>query len=366
MSADLDPAVTVKQAMTVLTTQDGVDKQKAPEWREAKPGVAGREKSPLILRAIDSALLRFLNAARFAARFLPPSLLCAAFDGLGYALYYLRRRGRESLLRTLREALPEIGEERELRRVARKAFGSPMRAVLDFVLLERHGDRIMERLVVRREDLDKFDKYRAEGKGVIPFTPHLGGLVINPCIAARLGRAYTPVIMSPEKTPFPRFSRACIDICVSLGCDPDNPTFERGRDSIEKIREHLLKGGVVGLTFDMPGRSVVEFFGQPAAVASGIAHFAYDTGARIFPGFFKRGKGPLDYEFIANPDFNYTLTGDRSTDVQAIMEKVVKQGEEFIRMAPEQWIGWFGLRSWRKKARQILEEEEEGRKEAGA
>jgi lauroyl/myristoyl acyltransferase len=305
----------------------------------------------------DALLLGIFNSVRFMARFVPPKVLCTIFDCFGYAMYYARRQAREKMLKTLREALPEIGDDREYERIAKKAFGSPFRAVLDCILMERHGDLLLERLIVDPDDLRAFDEYRAAGKGVIPFTPHLGGLVINPCIAARLGRAYTPMIMFADKTPFPRFGRACLELCELLGCDPEKPTFQRGRDSIEEVREHLLKGGVAGLTFDMPGRVVVNFFGKPAAVASGIAQFACDTNATIFPGFFKRGKGPLDYEFVANPNFSYTLTGDRAADVKAIMDKVIRQGEEFIRMAPEQWIGWFGIGNWRERARRMLEEE---------
>jgi len=54
-------------------------------------------------------------------------------------------------------------------------------------------------------------------------------------------------------------------------------------------------------------------------------------------------------------DFDYSLTGDRSVDVPVILDQVIRLGEEMIREAPEQWIGWFGLKNWRKSAQQILE-----------
>jgi lauroyl/myristoyl acyltransferase len=52
----------------------------------------------------------------------------------------------------------------------------------------------------------------------------------------------------------------------------------------------------------------------------------------------------------------YALTGDRDTDRKAVMEKAIRHAEEMIRMAPEQWIGWMGLKGWRKRAEQILKD----------
>ncbi len=67
------------------------------------------------------------------------------------------------------------------------------------------------------------------------------------------------------------------------------------------------------------------------------------------------GKGPLDYQLIAYK-YEYFLTGDRSVDVPAILNEVIRLGEEMIREAPEQWLGWFGLKNWWKRADEILKE----------
>jgi lauroyl/myristoyl acyltransferase len=107
------------------------------------------------------------------------------------------------------------------------------------------------------------------------------------------------------------------------------------------------------------GGTVVSFFGRPAAIASGIAHFACDTGAPILPGYLKRLEGPLDNELVYCGEIKYELTGDRDRDVETILREVAKKGEEMIRESPEQWIGWFGLRGCRKRAEKILKAEKE-------
>ncbi|OFW56120.1 MAG: hypothetical protein A2W01_09525 [Candidatus Solincola sediminis] len=309
-----------------------------------------------LMRVIDASLLKSFNFSRFMARFLPPAVLVSMADGIGYALYYLRRGRRCYLLEVMSGALPDIKDEKQLKRLARKASGAAIRAMLDLVLLERHSDRIMERLILDQHWIDRYDEYRAAGGGLIIFTPHLGGIAINPCLAALLNRAYTPVIMDPQATPIPRYLTSLMEVGNKVGSDPDNPAFWAGQNSIGKVREHLARGGCVALTFDVGGSTVLDFFGRPAAMASGVAHFACDSNAPIASGFFKRGKGPLDYELIGCQDMSYALTGDRDKDVKAILAQVIEFGEQMIRMAPEQWVCWLNLRNWRKRAQQILEE----------
>jgi lauroyl/myristoyl acyltransferase len=315
----------------------------------------------LFFRFMDATLLGIFRLVHFLSRFTPPAVLVALADYLGYALYYTRRGARQYLLETLREALPEIKDETELTRIARKAFGAHFRMVLDLILLERYGDRIMERLVVDQRILEEFDQARAAGKGAIVFAPHLGAISMDPCISYLMGKAYAPMVTAPRDTPVPRYLNAQVELAMRLASDSSNPVFWTGKNTIEKVHEHLGKGGIIGLTFDVTGGTVVDFFGHPTAIASGIAHFACDSGVPIIARFFKRGKGPLDYEMVGYPAFRYTLTGDRSADVQEILRRVVEQGEEMIREAPEQWIGWFGLKSWRSKAQRILEERSNAR-----
>lgn len=312
----------------------------------------------LFFRVLDSTLLGIFNLFRFLTRFLPPAFLCAVCDSFGYAIYYMRKELRDYVLQAMREALPEISDERKLKRIAAKAFASPFRTMYDLILLERYHDHILERLIIEPRTNDRYSEIRDAGKGGIVFEPHLGAVGIVTCLVASYQTPFTPLMMFPENMPVPRYLKAVTELAYSLGCDPENPVFWRGQDTIPRVREFIKNGGTVAITFDMVGGTVVDFFGRPTAIASGIAHFACDTNAPILPAFYKRGKGPLDYELIGYPDFTYTLSGDRSTDVLNILNQVVKQGEEMIRQAPEQWIGWLALRGWRKRAQAILEKKE--------
>jgi lauroyl/myristoyl acyltransferase len=309
-----------------------------------------------LLKIMDATLLGVFKSVRFLGRFVPASTLVAIADGLGVALYYVRWGARKYLLDTMRECLPQASDK-EIRRFAKQAFGAPFRAMLDMILLEYHEDEIMDKLVKDERLLASFDKHKAAGTGLIVFSPHLGNL-ITPLILGRLGRIWTPFIANPDATPIPRYLHALYGFCEYLGpLDPESPVFLRGRDSIEKIREHLRQGKVMGITYDMMGSAVVNLFGRPAAVASGIAQFACDLNVPILPGFLKRTEDPLRFEIVYDGDIEYKLTGDREADVKSILDQVIRRGEEMIRQEPGQWIGWFGMRGWRKRAEKLLREE---------
>jgi lauroyl/myristoyl acyltransferase len=312
----------------------------------------------MIPRVMDAIALSLLNMMRFLARYLSPRMLGTMIDYFGYALYYILKGAREYLLKTIQEALPDLSDERELKRIARTAFGAPFKAILDLVLMERHGERIMDNLVMAEGSHTRFDEAVAAGKGLILLSPHIGGASIITSVSTRVGKLFTPLVLSPARTPFPRFLIRICEIAESCGCDPENPVFWTGRETIPKVQEHLKRGESVGITFDMVGGTVMDFFGQPTAVASGIAHFACDSGAPILAYYLKRREDPLTYELIYCGELSYELTGDRSNDVRTILAAVLKKGEEIIKEAPDQWIIWFGLRSWRQRAKRIIQEGE--------
>jgi Kdo2-lipid IVA lauroyltransferase/acyltransferase len=320
--------------------------------------MAGGKKAAAVLRMADSALLGVFKSTRFMARFVPPSFLIALSDACGYVLFYLRRGGRDYLMRTLRESLPDVTDQKELKRIARKAFSAPFRSMLDVILLDRYGDRILDDVKAQEAMkvlIERIDAAQAEGKGMIIYSTHIGGIAIGHCLLARLGRSYPPLVLPPSHTPIPRYLSALIDLIQNLGTDTEHPVFWADKDVIPKVQQQLGQGKRVGLTFDLTGGTIVDFFGRPTAIASGIAHFAYDSGAHILPASILHGKGPLDYVVKSYEPLSYTLNGDRSADVRNILSDVVRVGEEMIREAPEQWMGWFGLRGWRKRAELILE-----------
>jgi KDO2-lipid IV(A) lauroyltransferase len=324
--------------------------------------MAAGKRAQMIFGIMDRTLTGLFDFARFAVRLLPPRVLVAVAYGIGYAMYYMRRGSRKWLLNTLREALPDVSDEREIVDIAKKVFSAPLRAMLDLMFLERYGTEIDDRVKATtdvEEAISRVHEREAEGKGLIFFSPHLGGISIIHAIAARFGVAYTPLVRHPDLTPIPCYVWKLVFIAQSVGCDPENPVFftGSGMDAVPKAQEHLRKRKRLGITYDMVGGTVADFFGHPTAIASGIARLALDSGAPIMPAYLARQKDPLTFRLYLYDPIKYELSGDQTEDIKAILEAVIRKGEEMIREAPEEWIGWFGLRQWRARAEQITMKE---------
>ncbi|MBC7247354.1 MAG: hypothetical protein H5T73_06210 [Actinobacteria bacterium] len=315
-------------------------------------GEERKERPNVILRALDGFLLAVFRTTLFLFRFLPASFMYALFRGLGAAVYYARPGMRRRLKARISEALPEISDEKRLEAIARGACATMFMPMLDMCKLGRNGERYMRGLRVEGEE--NLDRAAALGKGVIFVGAHLGEIATAHAVMARRGRPYTTFTYNPADTTVPRYLEAMIFFGGLLGCDPEEPVFLVDKDVIPRVREHLAKGKWVGIAFDVPGSSVVQLFGKPAAVGSGWAHFSYDSGAPIVPMALLRGKDPYASLLIFGPPIFSDRTAERRAEVQRIMNEAVAEVERFIRMAPEQWMGWFPLQSWREQAQRIL------------
>lgn len=297
-------------------------------------------------------MMALFHATRIMFRVFPPTVMYAIFRGIAAAFLFARPGMRRRLEARIAEALPEVKDVRRINAIARGACASAFIPMLDVFTLGREGERYMRGLRVEGEE--NLDRAAALGKGVILVGAHLGPVAIAHAIMARRGRPYTPITYNPADTPVPRYVEALQYYAGLLGCDPEEPAFLAGKDIIPRVIEHLKKGKWIGLTCDVPGTGIAQLFGKPAALASGWAHFSYDTGAPVVPLAILRGKDPCDNLLIFRPPVFSDGAAERKDEVQRILQETVTAVEGLIRMAPEQWMGWFALQSWRDKAQEIL------------
>jgi KDO2-lipid IV(A) lauroyltransferase len=299
---------------------------------------------------VDYFALGLFEFSRLLSRLLPTSWLYALFSAIGRALFHVRRGMRKDLLKKISEALPELATG-EVSRIGLQACISATLPMFDLLVFGSRRREYAARLSVHGwEHLEEAD---AAGRGVIFLFAHIGAYGTSPAVLAHLGKPFTPVMFRPEDTPIPRSSTAIDLYGESLGCDPEGPVFWAGDDTVSRVREHLGRGRRVGIAFDVPGNCIVPLFGRPAAMADGIAHFAYDTGAPIIPFSLLRGRGVLDRRLTFYPPLAAHTSGDRKEDVKDMMREVVAAAESQIRSAPGQWMSWFGLWHWWKRAEEL-------------
>jgi lauroyl/myristoyl acyltransferase len=293
---------------------------------------------------------------RFLFKIFPPWLLYLIPKAVGAAFFYARPGMRRRLQAKIKDGIPEITDPRELARIGRQVCAAVFMPTFDIFTLVRHGDRYMRELKVI--GMENVEKAEAQGKGVIFTGVHVGAITIIHAVSARLGKAYTPIAFNPADTPMPRYIEALEFYSGLAGCDVEEPVFFVGENIIPKVGKHLSAGKRVGLTFDVDGNFVVDFFARPAAMASGVAHFSYDSGAPIVSFTLQRGKNPFDNRIIFFEPIFSDPSADRKSEIARLMREVARDGEEIIRMVPGQWISWFGLWKWWEDAQKIMQRKE--------
>ena len=144
------------------------------------------------------------------------------------------------------------------------------------------------------EGLDRFLEARAEGRGVIVATAHIGpflGLVRG--LAARGMKIYIsggewggPDAHVGRRGQWTAMQNRSLE---EAGC-----RWVRRGGSYPILRALLERGEVCFITVDAPGSLEVELAGHPARVRAGLASLALETGAAVVPGrTLRRGWGQV-------------------------------------------------------------------------
>lgn len=281
------------------------------------------------LRAVVSALgtLDWYRAGSIGAR----------IGALGYRPLGIRRRVVE---RQIAAALPDIGEE-DVRRVARAAYENLGRTSIETAMLARlRPDSVLD-LFEGVDGWDAIENARANGKGLILVTGHLGNWELGGAYIAARGIPLDAIARRMSNPLFDRYlteTRSRIGMVVVHDADAVRRTPRSLRDN--RAVAFLADQGVLGLA-----STFVPFFGRPAKTPRGPAVFALRLQVPVIFGCAVRqpsGKYRLSFEPVEVTD-----TGDRDRDVDAIVARYTATLEKWVRRYPEQYF-WHHRR-WRRQ-----------------
>jgi KDO2-lipid IV(A) lauroyltransferase len=169
-------------------------------------------------------------------------------------------------------------------------------------------------------------------RGSLFFSGHLGNWELNGHAAAAAGITLHLVYRAPDN---PRlrwlYERGRAKTGVSL--------IPKGAQGARQALMLLRKGEHLGLLVDqkMNDGIAVPFFGRDAMTAPALADLALKFDAPIIPARVVRLNGAR-FRLIVEPALVIRNTGDRHTDVLAIMSEVNAKLERWIREHPEQWL----------------------------
>lgn len=187
-------------------------------------------------------------------------------------------------------------------------------------------DEVMDRTVLQGDE--HLDDVRADGKGAIVATGHIGSWDVGAFYSTRRGWELTVVAEVLEPRPlFERFVRLRREL--GLGVIP----LVRGGDMIGRLEEVVRDGGTATLLADRDltrKGPVVEFFGAPCRLPPGPAALARRTGRPVCVGAFLETPRGWRVRIYEPMDLAHL-------DVVDGTQRVAHALEQLISEAPEQW-----------------------------
>jgi Kdo2-lipid IVA lauroyltransferase/acyltransferase len=287
--------------------------------------------------------LEYLAARSVLAVFglLPASVAMASGRILGRLAYFFATNLRKTGLRNLELAFPEKSLE-ERRAILKGCFLNLGRVLGVFSQLStRSADSLRD--LIAPEGLNHLENAKAEGKGLILFTAHLGAWELTSFGLSLIGH---PISFLVRRIDNPEVEKLVDDVRMRFG----NQTMDKlaAARSMVKI---LRSGQVLGLLLDLNTLDdegiFVDFFGVPASTNFITAKLALRTGSAIMPVFAPWDDRRKKFLLQVQPRVSTELTGDEDTDVRRLTEKLSLIIENEIRNYPDQWL-WIHRR-WKTR-----------------
>ncbi len=261
-------------------------------------------------------------------RVVPPGLRHAAAAPGGAAWFWLSAGQRRAALENYAAALGRESRDREVSRVARRAFQNYGRMLTDFLLLgSLSREELMQRMSI--DGREHLDAALATGRGAIMAVPHMGSWDMAGSYGGALGY---PIAAVAERFPG-SLNDAVVRTRQRFGLN----VIALGRSAVRAITQALQANAIVALLCDLeqgPGVAV-RFFGRRAIVPGGPAAIALKTGATLLPAC----------QYATSPGHHHVhldapLTWAPGETKEGLMQRVVTRFEDFIRERPDQWYAF--------------------------
>ena len=258
---------------------------------------------------------------------LPFSWLPPIGRQLGRALRRLKRRERRTAERNLQVCFPELsaGERAQLLTRHFEAVG------MSFLEMAIGWFWPIERLlsVVRIEGRENLDQALARGNGVILFAAHFTtlevGVAVLEALCPRCSCMYRPQ------------RNAMMDMMVRRGRSrfaKEQIPRDNVRTLLRNLRDNYAVVYLPDQTYLGKQSELLPFFGEPTVTNVATSKLAKISGAVVLPYFFRRladGSGYVVDIGAPLPDFP-------SDDAAEDTRRLVGRLEEYIRLAPEQYL----------------------------
>ncbi len=246
---------------------------------------------------------------------------------LGYRLCHNRRA---ALLRNL-EAITQDKKRRII--LSRSCFHNFLRMLHDFCDCAEGGTRAGQLLMVERRGFQFLEAGRANGKGILLVTGHLGAWELGGMVLASDGFPVNVVTMAEptrELNEWRRKYRERFGIkTITVGSD---------KFAFVEIIQALRRNELVAMLIDRPYLNSgvqVQFFQRPTLFSAAAARIWQHTQASVIPAFVLQLQ-PGQYGCYAYPPIDMAV----GQPIEENSQRIAEVFQAIIREFPEQWFNF--------------------------
>ncbi len=261
----------------------------------------------------------------------------ASVGALGFRPLGVRRRVVE---RQIAAAFPELSEE-QVAEMARASYRHLGQSAIETALLPGLGQAGVLRLVSEVENWEAVERAQAGGKGIVVVAGHLGNW--------ELAAAYMAARGIPLDVIVRRMGNPLFDAYLNQTREQLGVKVVYDAQAVRHTPRALREGRAVGFVADQGVRGLastfVPFFGRPAKTPRGAAVFALRFGSPVV--FATALRKPDGTYLVGFEDIPVIDTGNRESDVDALVLRFTRVLEKWVRRAPEQYF--WQHRRWRRQ-----------------
>jgi KDO2-lipid IV(A) lauroyltransferase len=247
---------------------------------------------------------------------------------LGYRPLGIRRAVVE---RQVRAAFPGLAEG-EVLRIARASYEHLGRTTIETALMPSFGRERILGLFEGIEGWETVERLRAQGRGILFVSGHLGNW--------ELGGAFIAANGMPLEAVARRMQNPLFDAYITETRERIGMSVIHDADAVRRVPRATREGHGVAMLVDQGAVGLastwVPFFGRLAKTPRGPAVFALRLQAPVvFAVAIRQPSGKYVMHFEEVP---VAPTGEREADVEQIVKDYTSTLERWVRRYPEQYF----------------------------
>jgi KDO2-lipid IV(A) lauroyltransferase len=291
---------------------------------------------------------------RAVFRCLPYSVVKGMTHFMLAAAFLFMKSKRKIAQESIDIALGDSVSQKDKERIIKSCFENLGRGAIELLYAADHPEIVKKNFFI--EGKENLDKALQKGKGAVLVSAHFGNF---PLMLLRLVQEgyVTNGIMRPARDEIIEKDFLAIRNKFHVKTIYSLPRTTAVRQSLTALRNNELVFIPLDQNFGTKGGVFVNFFGQPAATATGPAVFAMRTGAPIVPIFTMRTQGD-QHKIVVEEPFEIEIKENDDATILACVARITQIIETYIRRYPQEW-GWMHRR-WKTKPKDFEETAAQG------